>query len=843
MLLDKKQQEVIKRRFEACKEKAKERSNALFAIMEKCDEEELFCMQYLYAFMPQQDLANYTGELFLQFVRQALKIRNQVSWGRQIPDVLFLSSVLQYRINNEDIIFYKDVFAEELLPRIKDMSMMEAVIEINYWCFEKATYQSTDNRTASPFTVIKNTYGRCGEESTLAVAALRSVGIPARQVYAPRWAHCDDNHAWVEVWVEGVWHFLGACEPEPVCNVGWFTGPASKAMLIDSKVFLEEPYLEEVITQEGGWAQINCLDRYAETKTIEIVVENEEGQVMQGAEVHFQVVNYSELFTLAKGKTDTRGAVKFKTGLGDLFVWVVHEEGRHLEKIDTRIKRNYIITLKKNNTQTQKKTVIFHPSKGSLKQEYSMDEHQKASHEEKLNKALGLRNNYKQSFYNIDQSDDYAKKFMPFEKEVSDILQKALGNAKEIVMFLEDETTSEYLREKILLLQMLRKKDVTDITCSILNDHLVNSLPYKNDFSEDIFTSYILAPRIKNEMLSAYKGGLKQRLEEISKETFINDPQGIYHYIEQAIATTEEDAYPGIYANPVGLWDLKKGSQACKNLLVVALYRTLGIPARLDPVYGKVSYYKNNVWYTLTENGEIMKKGKLILSKQTSDVNFKYFKNFTIAKLEKGVYQTLGLQQLAWEETCRAYHLEAGKYRIITSNRQADEVLSINLYELEVKENQSTTCTIDLVHDQTNKQAIQLEDHEIEVNEVNEITHLKLSNTLKKGKNILAYIEVGKEPTEHLLNELLENSLLLNNKQINCILIVKNSKAINDKKLQKVLETITSSQVYIGHHQSAFNKKQQPVVCIANDKIVAEYIWSGYHVGIGQLLVKYAVGK
>lgn len=50
---------------------------------------------------------------------------------------------------------------------------------------------------------MKTAYGRCGEESTFTVAALRSVGIPARQVYTPRWAHTDDNHAWVEAWVNG----------------------------------------------------------------------------------------------------------------------------------------------------------------------------------------------------------------------------------------------------------------------------------------------------------------------------------------------------------------------------------------------------------------------------------------------------------------------------------------------------------------------------------------------------------------------------------------------------------------------------------------------------------------
>lgn len=66
----------------------------------------------------------------------------------------------------------------------------------------------------------------------------RTVGIPARQVYTPRWAHQDDNHAWVEVYVveKKEWAFLGACEPAPVLNSAWFNLSASRAMLIHSKV-------------------------------------------------------------------------------------------------------------------------------------------------------------------------------------------------------------------------------------------------------------------------------------------------------------------------------------------------------------------------------------------------------------------------------------------------------------------------------------------------------------------------------------------------------------------------------------------------------------------------------
>ena len=67
--------------------------------------------------------------------------------------------------------------------------MREAALEINHWCHEKVSYQPSDMRTSAPMSTILSARGRCGEESTFTVAALRTAGIPARQVYTPRWAH------------------------------------------------------------------------------------------------------------------------------------------------------------------------------------------------------------------------------------------------------------------------------------------------------------------------------------------------------------------------------------------------------------------------------------------------------------------------------------------------------------------------------------------------------------------------------------------------------------------------------------------------------------------------------
>jgi len=61
------------------------------------------------------------------------------------------------------------------------MNITDAALEINHWCHEKVTYQPSDSRTSAPVSTILSARGRCGEESVLTVAALRTaVFLPVR---------------------------------------------------------------------------------------------------------------------------------------------------------------------------------------------------------------------------------------------------------------------------------------------------------------------------------------------------------------------------------------------------------------------------------------------------------------------------------------------------------------------------------------------------------------------------------------------------------------------------------------------------------------------------------------
>ncbi len=322
------------------------------------------------------------------------------------------------------------------MPRIQGMSMEEAAIEVNYWCFEKATYQSTNQRTASPFTVIKNAFGRCGEESTFVVAALRSVGIPARQCYAPRWSHCDDNHAWVEVFTEEGWQFLGACEPEVNLNRGWFRLPASKAMLIHNRV-LSNRCEEEVITkQTSRMAEINVLAHYAETKEIKVKVMDEKSKPISKAMIRFEVVNYSEFYPIAQLETNEQGEVSLVTGLGDLMIFAYEGDRYTYKKVDVRQEEHITLVLSEGKTvESQMKEWTFVPPKGGIIEETPLSNQEEEEQKSRSKNAISKRKAYEATFYNEEKAKEAAKRFPIMQEEIASCLVKARGNYEALLTF------------------------------------------------------------------------------------------------------------------------------------------------------------------------------------------------------------------------------------------------------------------------------------------------------------------------------------------------------------------------------------------------------------------------
>ena len=301
-------------------------------------------MEFLYAYMPLSDLADYEPSFYLNQVRYAFKAREEMAWGKDIPEDVFRHFVLVYRVNNENLDTARMVFFRELKDRVKGMTMEQAALEVNHWCHEHVAYRASDSRTSAPLATMRTSLGRCGEESTFTVTALRAVGIPARQCYTPRWAHCDDNHAWVEVFVDGEWKFLGACEPDPRLNMGWFSVPSTRCMMVHTKAFGKYKGDEEVVKRTGLYSELNLLSHYAPTRKVTVTVQDENGFPLK-AQVKFKLYNYAEYYTLATMTTDVNGKASLTTGLGDLLIWATDGNRYTFEKLDVRQDSTLTLTL------------------------------------------------------------------------------------------------------------------------------------------------------------------------------------------------------------------------------------------------------------------------------------------------------------------------------------------------------------------------------------------------------------------------------------------------------------------------------------------------------------------
>ncbi|MBR6441016.1 MAG: transglutaminase domain-containing protein, partial [Bacteroidales bacterium] len=532
-------------------------------------------MQFLYAYMPYSDLADYKPEFFLQQVRYAFKAREEMPWGKDIPEDVFRHFVLVYRVNNENLDTARMVFFRELKERVKGMTMEEAALEVNHWCHEHVAYRAADARTSAPLATMRTSLGRCGEESTFAVTALRAVGIPARQCYTPRWAHCDDNHAWVEVYTNGEWKFLGACEPDPELNMGWFAVPSTRCLMVHSKAFGKYKGDEEVVRRTSLYSELNLLSHYAPTRRVTVTACDVDGNPLEGVDIKFKMYNYAEYYTLATYKSDSHGQASLTTGLGDILVWATDGTHYNYAKVDVRQDSTVTLCLSREADNTYIDEIdIVPPVAGKAKVEASPE--QAAANAKRIAYEDSLRAAYVATF---PTKDDIQKiqgiEYLDIEP-IWELVQKAEGNHQVILEFIKKHGWHEEKFGDVYdYLKTFSDKDLRDITTEVLEAHRkgydwIDGEPYP----EAVFKKGILPARISNEMVRPYR-------EELSCFKGMTAEQ-IRQWTLDSIAVDDTGNYYNCPISPVGVYRLRHADKHSRDIFFVAVCRAANIPAYLD---------------------------------------------------------------------------------------------------------------------------------------------------------------------------------------------------------------------------------------------------------------------
>ena len=789
------------------------RREEISAALAACAGEERPLLAYYYATLPLTDVGDYSPAYFLSVARQALAVREEFPWCQALAEHRFLKDVAYPRVNTEELAPCRALFHDALAPRVRGLSLEEAILEVNRWCAEEATYRSTDGRTASPLQVYQRGFGRCGEESTFLVTALRSVGIAARQVYVPWWSHCDDNHAWVEAFDGQGWRYLGACEPEPQLDRGWFTHAAARAVMVHTRAFVQGSREEVAFlfpeTDPVDWdiqegvAVENITARYGDTKRLTVQVAGPDGAPAAGAWVSLSVLNMAAPREIARRQADSQGRVTLGLGKGSVLAtaWDEASPGLLAECL-----------LAPGDTQAA------------------------------LVLGQGLAAAGEWDFLPPADARLTVPALSPSQEEARRAcLDRAAALREEKRLAREKARPAPPAGEGARVWQSLTEKDREgELSPQLLEDALA-AFAWESQYPAAAFQEGLLSPRVALEVLTPWRRLLEGRFSPQEREAARQEPSRLWQWA-QAAAPVDKDCYAALWGTPQGMLQVGASTSQGQQVLFCAACRALGIPAKLvdgvpqvwrregfSPLWGQ----EPTAALTVTAPA-----GQEALEAQ----------NYTLSRREAGGYLPLTTGAVPAGES-RQLLLPPGAYRLWTVNRLPGGGLLARWEDFSLAP--SAAREVALAFREGDIQDM------LERCPLPGFTLAGEDGALWEGKellekaplSVLCFLEVNREPTEHLLGELREAAAALKQAGLPLYLALPSLSHRDDPTLRKALAALpwaTVCQCDFSTVIPALGRRlyldpdRLPLAILANRQGEGLYGCCGYNVGTAQLLLRLA---
>lgn len=812
-------------------------------------------LEFLYAYMPLGDVADYDVDFYKKSIDATLAAKAEMPWGAIVPETEFLHFVLPIRVNNENMDTARVVFYAELKDRVKGMTMKDAILEVNHWCHEKATYTPSDSRTIAPLGIVRNALGRCGEQSTFAVAALRSVGIPARQIYVPRWAHTDDNHAWVEAWAadadgsNGKWYYIGACEPEPVLNTGWFDAPAARSMMMFTKAFGDYDGSESVLAHTDCYTELNVTSSYTPTAMGTVTVVDSLGAPVEGAKVTFTIYNYASYYPVATFTTDQSGTASIESGLGDMVAFASKGGKAAYGKVGFKNGENVTLTLAPISAEAVNLDLVP-PVEQAIEAKVTAE--QREANTKRFIAEDAIREAYTATFTTQQQAYDFAAEIGADSARVYQALSSSRGNHDQIKMFLLN-TPKEQLPIALDLLEVISNKDIKDTPADVLLDHLRGAVHYADRAH---FKAYILNPRIDNELITPYRSMLNSVGGCSTAEGCVK--------LADEIAIIDSLNPAAVPITVAGTFKLKKGDTRAAERYLIALLRSKGYAARREPITERLQYFqgdaKSGTWVNLDVDSVATVKGKLSVVYADKSINAdpKLSTHFSIQRWNGTGYSPVDLRSAAPDIDmgvgasvsklfAKPISMEVGKYMLITGTRLSDGTVLARNIPFEIVAGKDTKVDM----------AMRTTDSELQViGNINaEQSYLPkgatdvatLLSQTGRGYFAVAMVDSHSEPTTHMLRDLNKAKAEIEKWGRPFVLIFRDKEQLAAFKAES-FPALPSNVIFgadvdgamsamIGKMLEIKDMSRLPVLVIGDSFGRVFYISTGYNISLGEQVI------
>ena len=658
--------------------------------------------------------------------------------------------------------------------------------------------------------------------------------------------------------MNGKWYFLGACEPEPVLNLGWFNGPAYRGMLMHTKVFGKYNGPEDVMERTDGYTEINVIDNYAPSAKAVITVTDANGKPVKDALVEFKIYNYAEFNSVARKKTDADGKCSLSAGKGDMLVWASKDGKFGYSKVSFGKDGEVTIALNKKPGDVEMIALdIIPPVDGSIPAEVTPE--QKEANAKRLLEEDAIRNKYVATFYTEEKAEALAKELGIDPMKTEDFMIGSRGNWMEIEKFLR-ETPAEKRAQAMALLDVVSAKDLRDTPASVFADHLNNTPAVQSEW----FNEYIMNPRVANEFLTPYKSFFAANIEPSLAKQAVENPQALVDWVKNNVSINDALNAQRIPIMPMGVWKSRIADKGSRNIFFVAVARSLGIPARIEPVARKIQYFKDNAWVDVDFEAAVQttaKQGKVIASYQPIKAlqDPKYYSHFSKFKvLPNGTLQTLNFERGGnvdmglgdtWSGLLKKpLSMDEGNYMLVTGTRMANGSVLAEIEFFNVEADKTTPIQLEMRESKDEIQVIGNFNSENKFKRADNGEETSLLATTGRGYYIVALLGSRQEPTNHAMRDIAAVKKELEDWGRGIVLLFpdeKGYKNFDPKEFGDLPGTITYGLDIDGAIQKEMatamklqNANTLPIFLIADTFNRVVFVSQGYTIGLGEQLMK-----
>jgi len=695
--------------------------------------------EFIWEYSTPVDRIYFNEENFLKHLL-AIKINmERLPWGKKLTDELIYHYVIPPRVSQEPLENFTWLYKDTLYDLVKNCNTMkEAILKINEWCFTHMEYKPTAPWDQSATATLKRGFGRCEEMTILFMKALRTVGIPVRYVYTPWWPFTESNHAWVEVWTEDGWKFLGSAEPTDL-NFAWFRESSKRAGIILAVAFGNiEGSSDEVLRKYKNYTLLNVTRNYANPFVLKVKV-FDKGRPAKDVSFSMNVWNYSA-FVPVYACSLSYGEGIFTLGRTDFLLYA--KKGNRRTFYFLRPERDTVEVSLDLNEDSEIDTLFV------LKTVRTSQDTQRARYSPDLETLQQARKEY------------FKKLEFPFADSIIDtvlmrIFSESRGNWQSLWNFYKNHKEREASFKNYL--SKFEPKDLVMLDTVGLYDELcfVDSALKLTKAPQALIDSFCIPPRIYYEEFRWYRKTLYDNFKSIYEKRQFD--HALFRWVVNNIKRVNTREFYKPLQNPVQTLMLKQGNDVEIYVFVSAVLRTFGIPAKLTDDLNGVQYYLDR-WKIFTLERKIPKKlekGKLVVSFYQGDANvtadLNYYYNYSIQRF-KDYPVRLDVDGVSLD-TCVIFELDAGEYHLMYGFRNAwGDVFGKNRKFTVVKDSITSivfdiTIPIDL-----------LKEGDLVVRKINleRLKELLKGYELQKGNFLIAWVDLTSEESKSSLNSALK---------------------------------------------------------------------------------------